>query len=150
MNDVIGYDMSAMKEEVYGEAIVDTVKPETLVSDPVIIKVCQSTKIPSFLPSNAPSACRTYTSRTHNRVSSISNHPSPSFAPRPNARKFTPSCYTSTRSSLRWECRSRRRPKSRSRTRAPLSSRRCGLLEGDSNQKGGRVREGARRPVRRG
>lgn len=48
MNDVIGFDMSAMKEEVYGEAIVDTVKPETLVSDPVIIKVCQSTKIPSF------------------------------------------------------------------------------------------------------
>lgn len=31
--------MSAMKEEVYGEAIVDIVKPETLVSDPVIIKV---------------------------------------------------------------------------------------------------------------
>ena len=48
MNDVIGFDMSAMKEEVYGEAIVDTVKPETLVSDPVIIKVCQSTKIPSL------------------------------------------------------------------------------------------------------
>ena len=31
--------MSAMKEEVYGEAIVDIVRPETLVSDPVIIKV---------------------------------------------------------------------------------------------------------------
>ena len=31
--------MSAMKEEVYGEAIVDIVKPETLVSEPVIIKV---------------------------------------------------------------------------------------------------------------
>jgi len=30
--------MSAMKEEVHGEAIIDTVKPETLVSDPTIIK----------------------------------------------------------------------------------------------------------------
>jgi hypothetical protein len=34
--------MSAMKEEVYGEAIVDIVKPGTLVSDPVIIKVRES------------------------------------------------------------------------------------------------------------
>ena len=33
--------MSAMKEEVYGEAIIDTVKSETLVSDPVIIKVSE-------------------------------------------------------------------------------------------------------------
>lgn len=31
--------MSAMKAEVHGEAIIDIVKPETLVSDPVIIKV---------------------------------------------------------------------------------------------------------------
>jgi len=37
-DDVYGFDMSAMKAEVYGEAIVDIVKPETLVSDPVIIK----------------------------------------------------------------------------------------------------------------
>ncbi|KAF9646710.1 protein arginine N-methyltransferase [Thelephora ganbajun] len=37
-DDVYGFDMSAMKEEVYGEAIIDIVKPETLVSDPVIIK----------------------------------------------------------------------------------------------------------------
>ena len=36
--------MSAMKQEVYGDAIIDTVKPETLVSDPAIIKVCESTK----------------------------------------------------------------------------------------------------------
>ena len=41
----IGFDMSAMKEEVYGEAIIDIVKPETLVSDPVIIKVCESKDI---------------------------------------------------------------------------------------------------------
>jgi hypothetical protein len=31
--------MSAMGEGVYGEAIVDIVRSETLVSDPVIIKV---------------------------------------------------------------------------------------------------------------
>lgn len=31
--------MSAMKKEAYSEAIVDIVKPETLVSDPVMIKV---------------------------------------------------------------------------------------------------------------
>ena len=37
--------MSAMKEEVYGEAIIDIVKPETLVSDPIIIKVCESKNI---------------------------------------------------------------------------------------------------------
>jgi hypothetical protein len=35
----VGFDMSAMGEGVYGEAIVDIVKSETLVSDPVIIKV---------------------------------------------------------------------------------------------------------------
>lgn len=47
--------MSAMKEEVYGEAIIDVVKPETLVSDPVIIKVRQSIKVSSLLyPSNGP------------------------------------------------------------------------------------------------
>jgi hypothetical protein len=46
----IGFDMSAMKEEVYGEAIIDTVKPETLVSDPVIIKVRESTKVSSHPP----------------------------------------------------------------------------------------------------
>lgn len=34
--------MSAMKEEVYGEAIIDIAKPEALVSDPVIIKVCEN------------------------------------------------------------------------------------------------------------
>jgi hypothetical protein len=39
---LLGFDMSAMKEEVYGEAIVDIVKPESLVSDPVIIKVRES------------------------------------------------------------------------------------------------------------
>ena len=42
---VIGFDMSAMKEEVYGEAIVDIVKPETLVSEPVIIKVRHSQQL---------------------------------------------------------------------------------------------------------
>lgn len=36
---LLGFDMSAMKEEGYVEAIQDIVKPETLVSDPVIIKV---------------------------------------------------------------------------------------------------------------
>lgn len=38
---MIGFDMSAMKEEVYGEAIIDIAKAETLVSDPVMIKVRQ-------------------------------------------------------------------------------------------------------------
>lgn len=38
----LGFDMSAMKEEVYGEAIVDVVRPETLVSNPVMIKVRES------------------------------------------------------------------------------------------------------------
>jgi len=37
-DDVYGFDMSPMKEEAYGEAIVDIVKPETLVSDPVMIR----------------------------------------------------------------------------------------------------------------
>ena len=41
----IGFDMSAMKEEVYGEAIVDVVKPGTLVSEPVIIKVRRNKKM---------------------------------------------------------------------------------------------------------
>ena len=45
-----GFDMSAMKEEVYGEAVIDVVKPGTLVSDPAIIKVCGiSTKIIAHL-----------------------------------------------------------------------------------------------------
>lgn len=43
-NCATGFDMSAMKEEVYGEAIIDIVKPETLVSDPVVIKVCECRK----------------------------------------------------------------------------------------------------------
>lgn len=43
--------MSAMKEEVYGEAIIDVVNPQTLVSDPAIIKACESPKVSSF-PSN--------------------------------------------------------------------------------------------------
>lgn len=54
VNDVIGFDMSAMKEEVYGEAIVDIVKPEKLVSDPVIIKVRQPTKTSSLLSTQRP------------------------------------------------------------------------------------------------
>jgi len=45
--------MSAMKAEVYGEAIIDIVKPETVISDPVIIKVRESTKVLS-LPPNEP------------------------------------------------------------------------------------------------
>jgi len=50
----IGFDMSAMKEGVYGEAIVDIVKPEKLVSDPVIIKVRQSIQTSSFLSTQRP------------------------------------------------------------------------------------------------
>ena len=46
--------MSAMKEEVYGEAIVDIVKPEKLVSDPVIIKVRQPAKASSLLSIQRP------------------------------------------------------------------------------------------------
>ena len=46
---LLGFDMSAMKGEVYGEAIVDTVKPETLVSDPLIIKVWKSPKKKQYL-----------------------------------------------------------------------------------------------------
>jgi len=45
--------MSAMKAEAYGEAIIDIVKPETVISDPVIIKVRGSTKA-SSLPPNEP------------------------------------------------------------------------------------------------
>lgn len=45
----IGFDMSAMKEEVYGEAIIDIVKSETLVSDPVIIKVREPKYITNIL-----------------------------------------------------------------------------------------------------
>ena len=47
----IGFDMSAMKAEVYGEAIIDIVNPETVISDPVIIKVRESTKLLSLPPS---------------------------------------------------------------------------------------------------
>jgi len=47
--------MSAMKAEVYGEAIIDVVKPETVISDPVIIKVCGSKKVLSHFP-NKPFA----------------------------------------------------------------------------------------------
>lgn len=39
--------MSAMKEEVYGEAIIDITKPESLVSYPAMIKVRQPTNISS-------------------------------------------------------------------------------------------------------
>jgi len=49
----IGFDMSAMKEEVYGEAIIDVVKPESVISTPVVIKVCESAKTIS-LPPNEP------------------------------------------------------------------------------------------------
>jgi len=142
--------MSAMKEEVYGEAIIDIVKPETLVSDPAIIKVLQPTNVSSFQNLMNPYAYRTYSFQTSNRVNSISNHPSTSSAPQRNAPKSAPSCYTLTRSSPRSERRSRQRPRSRSRTRARLSSLRFGRLEGDSNRKEGRVKEGARRRVRRG
>ena len=142
--------MSAMKEEVYGEAIVDIVRPETLVSVPVMIKVRRSTNISQPHTQRPLPTCRTYTFQTYNRASSISNHPSPSFAPQQNARRSAPSSCTLTLSSLPWECRSRRRPKSRSRTRARLSSRRCGRSGGGFNQKGGRVKEGTRRLVRKG
>ncbi|KLO06976.1 S-adenosyl-L-methionine-dependent methyltransferase [Schizopora paradoxa] len=37
-SDVYGYDMSPMAEEVYDDAIVDVVGPETLLTEPVIIK----------------------------------------------------------------------------------------------------------------
>jgi hypothetical protein len=37
--------MSAMKAEVFGEAIIDIVRPETLVSDPVMIKVRRMARI---------------------------------------------------------------------------------------------------------
>ena len=48
--------MSAMKAEVYGEAIIDIVKPETVISDPVIIKVRESEKV-GYHPPNDPPAC---------------------------------------------------------------------------------------------
>ena len=146
---IIGFDMSAMMEEVYEEAIIDIVKPETLISYPVIIKVRWSPKILPLQP-NQLCTCRTYTSQTYNCVNSTSNHLSPSCARRRNARKSTRSCYTSTRSSLHSECRSRHRPKSRSRTRPRLSSQRFGPLEGDFSRGDGRVKEGARRLARRG
>jgi len=40
--------MSAMKEEVHGEAIIDIINPETLVSDPAIIKARQPTNLSSL------------------------------------------------------------------------------------------------------
>ena len=49
----VGFDMSAMKGEVYGEAIIDIAKPETVISNPVIIKVCESTKLLRY-PANEP------------------------------------------------------------------------------------------------
>ena len=45
--------MSAMKGEVYGEAIIDIVKPESVISEPVIIKVCESKKLLP-IPPNEP------------------------------------------------------------------------------------------------
>lgn len=145
----IGFDMSVMKEEVYGEAIVDVVKPGTLVSEPVIIKVRRNQQMYGHSLTYPFSACRTYTSQMYNPVSSTSSHHSPSCAPRPNARKSTRLCCTSTPFSLRWECRFRRRQKSKWQTRARLSLRRCGRLEGNSNRKDARVKEGTRPPVRR-
>jgi protein arginine N-methyltransferase 3 len=37
-NDVYGFDMSTMADDLYDEAIVDIVGPETMVSEPQIIK----------------------------------------------------------------------------------------------------------------
>ncbi|KAI5123085.1 hypothetical protein M0805_001441 [Coniferiporia weirii] len=37
-SDVYGYDMSAMTEGVYDEAVIDIVEPETMLSEPIIIK----------------------------------------------------------------------------------------------------------------
>ena len=46
--DVYGFDMSAMAGDVYGDAIVDVVGPDSLVSDAVVIKVRLSSPRLSF------------------------------------------------------------------------------------------------------
>ncbi|CDO72229.1 hypothetical protein BN946_scf184970.g81 [Trametes cinnabarina] len=37
-SDVYGFDLSAMAKDVYDEAVVDVVGPETVLSDPVVVK----------------------------------------------------------------------------------------------------------------
>ena len=48
--DVYGFEMQAMAEEVWGEAVIDVVGGETVLSEPVCIKVCSS----------SPPACSRY------------------------------------------------------------------------------------------
>ena len=48
--DVYGFEMQPMAEEVWGEAVIDVVGGETVLSEPVCIKVCSS----------SPPACSRY------------------------------------------------------------------------------------------
>lgn len=39
-NEVYGFKMTSMKEEIYSEAMIDVVRKEDVVSDEVSLKVC--------------------------------------------------------------------------------------------------------------
>ena len=43
---VLGFDLSAMAKDVYDDAVVDVVGPQTVVSEPVVIKVCLRSRLP--------------------------------------------------------------------------------------------------------
>jgi type I protein arginine methyltransferase len=44
-SDVYGFDMSAMSKEVYNEAIIDVVGPDTVLSEPQMIKVSNQSSL---------------------------------------------------------------------------------------------------------
>lgn len=84
-----GFDLSAMGEEVYLDAVVDVVGPESLVSDPCAIKVCghfvSTTSFSQFAVVH-----RMYTSVMSNPDNSTSSPPSLSPPRLTGAQKSTP------------------------------------------------------------
>ncbi|KAH8104934.1 S-adenosyl-L-methionine-dependent methyltransferase [Phellopilus nigrolimitatus] len=63
-SDVYGYDMTAMTDGVYDEAVIDIVGPETMLSDSVIIKdINIGTVTPKQLSFSAPFELRGTTAR---------------------------------------------------------------------------------------
>ena len=45
----LGFDLSEMGTNVYDDAVVDVVGPDTVVSQPVVVKVRQPVSIPSVV-----------------------------------------------------------------------------------------------------
>ena len=97
--DVYGFDMSAMAEDLYEDAIVDVVSPESLVCEGVVIKV--RFRSPLALERADILYDRTSPSSPPAPPTSPSPRPSPSPSLPSDAQPSAPSSSTSTPSSTR-------------------------------------------------